>query len=163
MKNDTSKNVFTAELKQKPMTLRIYPDTILRRFADQVSVFDKPLHGFAETMFSFMIEHKGIGLAAPQVGILYRIITIGLREIKCCLINPEIISASFDNDTKEEGCLSLPDITYEVKRNVRIEIRARSTSGGRIHFEAEHLLARVVQHETDHLNGVLISDKGTVV
>ncbi len=163
MASEKSEKIFTSELKQEPMTLRFYPDTILRRVAKQVSIFDKPLQGFAETMFSFMIEHKGIGLAAPQVGNLYRIITISLREIKCCLINPKIISVSFDNDTKEEGCLSLPDITYEVKRNVLIEVRARSTSGGTIHFEAEGLLARVVQHEIEHLNGVLINDKGKVV
>ena len=163
MASGKSDNIFTSELKQKPMTLRIYPDTILQQVADPVTVFDKSLRSFAETMLTFMSKHKGIGLAAPQVGILYRIITIGLREIKCCLINPEIISESFDNDIKEEGCLSLPDITYEVKRNVRIEVRARSTSGGKIHFEAEHLIARVIQHEIDHLNGILISDKGKVV
>jgi peptide deformylase len=163
MASKKSGKVFTTELKQRPMTLRIYPDTVLRQVADQVTVFDKPLRGFAETMLSFMIENKGIGLAAPQVGVLYRIITVGLREVHCCLINPEIISVSFDNDTKEEGCLSLPDKTYEVNRNISIEVRARNIDGGITHFEAKHLFARVVQHEIDHLNGVLICDKGSVV
>ncbi len=163
MTHKKPKPSFTTALAQKPLLLRIYPDTVLQQAADKVSTFGKPLRSFAETMYSFMVEHNGIGLAAPQVGILYRIVTIGLRDITCCLINPEIVSASFDYDTKEEGCLSLPDQTYTVKRNIHIEVRARNIYGGKLHFKAEHLFARVIQHETDHLNGILICDKGKAV
>lgn len=155
-------NTFIKEIKQKPIGLRIYPDSILRETATPVNTFDKALSGFTYDMLRYMKKYKGIGLAAPQLGILYRIIVINIDSTTCELVNPEIVLSSFDLDIKMEGCLSLPDTCYDVERNFQIEVRAKNSNGKKLLFKAEDILARVIQHEIDHLNGVLICDKGKI-
>lgn len=155
-------NTFIKQIKQKPVGLRIYPDSILRETAAPVITFDKALHGFSYNMYRFMKKYKGIGLAAPQLGVLYRVVVIDIDNTVHELVNPEIVSASFDVDIKMEGCLSLPDTSYTVERNFRIEVRARNSGGKKLFFKADGLFARVIQHEIDHLNGLLICDKGKI-
>ena len=155
-------NTFIQQIKQKPIGLRIYPDSILRESAAPVSTFDKALSGFSHDMLTYMKRYKGIGLAAPQIGVLYRVIVVGIDSTAHELINPEIVSSSFDIDTKMEGCLSLPDTCYTVERHFQLEVKARNSNGRKLFFKAEGLLARVIQHEVDHLNGLLICDKGEV-
>ncbi len=162
MLSDESNKFFVTELSQKDLKLRIYPDEILRQTTDKIIIFDKPLRDFADNMFTFMFKNKGIGLAAPQVGILYRIVTVGIKEAEWCLVNPKIVSMSSNKDKKTEGCLSLPDMNYDIKRNFKIEVRARNINGKKLHFEATGFHARVIQHEIDHLNGILICDKGEI-
>ena len=156
-------NTFVKQIKQKPIGLRIYPDSILRETAAPVIMFDKALSGFTHNMLRYMKRYKGIGLAAPQIGVLYRVIVLDINNTAHELANPEIVSSTFDIDTKMEGCLSLPDTCYNVERNFQIEIRARNSNGKKLFFKAEGLFARVIQHEIDHLNGVLICDVGTRV
>jgi peptide deformylase len=156
-------NDFITELSQKTLRLRIYPDPVLREIANPVGKFDKRLLNFSEQMLDFMKRYKGIGLAAPQVGYLYRVITIDIEGTEKCLVNPEILSSSSDSNTATEGCLSLPEKWYDVNRQFQVEIRARNPNGKTFHVEAKGLHARVLQHEIDHLNGILIRDKGTEI
>ena len=153
-------NTFAKLIKQKPIELKIYPDSILRETAGPVITFDKALSDFSYAMLKCMKKYKGIGLAAPQIGVLYRVIVVGIENKAHELVNPEIVSSSFDIDTKMEGCLSLPDTCYTVERNFQLEVKARNSNGRKLFFKVEGLLARVIQHEVDHLNGVLICDKG---
>ena len=158
---EIEKNRFTTKLENEYLELRFFPDTILRKHSKPVYTFDKALQGFADQMFAFMKAHRGIGLAAPQVGVLYRIITADVEGEEKLLVNPQILSSSFNIQTEAEGCLSIPNQSYDVDRFLRVEVRARSPEGRRIHFEASGIFARVYQHEIDHLNGILICDKGS--
>ncbi|MFO7892058.1 MAG: peptide deformylase [bacterium] len=152
-------NRFTSKLKQNNLALRYYPDQVLRKSSSLIHTYDKALQDFAYQMFSFMQASKGIGLAAPQIGILYRIITIDSEGMERFLINPEIIRSSSNKDIEEEGCLSLPDQWYTINRSLEVEVKARSPEGKKLHFTAKGLNARIIQHEIDHLNGILICDK----
>ena len=154
-----SLNRFTVNLPNQKLTLHYYPDQVLRKNAHSVHTFDKALQDFVSHMYTFMQNNRGVGLAAPQVGILYRVITIDAPGLEKFLVNPEIISFSWDNDFNEEGCLSLPGKLYTLSRPYEIEVKARSPEGKKLHFEAEGLQARIIQHEIDHLNGILICDK----
>jgi len=152
-------NRFTALLSNKNLKLRLFPDAILRKHAGPVHTFDTAMQNFADQMYAFMKEHLGIGLAAPQVGVLYRIITIDIECVEKFLINPEILSSSSDRDIERERCLSLPEQSFDIDRSLKIEVRGWSLEGRRLHFETNGLHARVLQHEIDHLNGILICDK----
>lgn len=152
-------NRFTAGLSNKNLVLHFYPDQVLTKNSNPVRTFDTALQEFVEKMYNFMQIHQGIGLAAPQLGVLFRIITIDTGNQNKFLINPEIITASSDNDTLQEGCLSIPGEWFDINRSLKIEVRARSPEGKKLHFEAQGMNARVIQHEIDHLNGILICDK----
>jgi peptide deformylase len=116
------------------------------------------MEGMAEIMYAY----QGIGLAAPQVGILQRVIIGDIGEGLISLANPEIIDESGE-DILEEGCLSLPDIQVTVQRKQSIFVRGIDASGREIERELNGLMARVIQHEIDHLNGVLIIDYASMV
>jgi len=145
----------------KRFRLRVLPDQVLRKVCTDIETFDKRLQRFAKKMLLFMRSSGGIGLAAPQVGVLQRIVVAGVRDHDggMVLVNPSIIPIAADSDTKIEGCLSIPGETYTVTRRFQIEVRARDAEGRRLHFAAHNLIARVIQHEVDHLDGVLICDK----
>lgn len=159
--DEVKTNRFTARLSNKYLELRLFPDAILRKYATPVYTFDNALRSFADQMFAFMKVNKGIGLASPQVGVLYRIVVIDVEGIEKFLVNPEILSSSSENRTDMEGCLSLPNKFLNVDRSLKVEVRAWSPEGKRLRFEAVGFSARVLQHEIDHLNGLLICDKGT--
>jgi peptide deformylase len=144
---------------QKQLHLRVLPDPVLRKVCMDIEVFDKRLQDFSRRMLSFMKKVKGIGLAAPQVGETHRIIAVGIHAQGKVLVNPSYVPILTDSDTKMEGCLSIPDETVNVSRLFRIEVRAHDTEGNVLHFAAHDILARVIQHEVDHLDGVLICDK----
>lgn len=156
-------NRITARLSNNYLELRLFPDTILRNYSKPIHTFDKTLERFADQMYAFMKAHRGIGLAAPQVGVLFRIITIHVEGVEKFLVNPEILSSSPDSYSDQEGCLSIPGKWFDVNRFYKVEVCARSPEGKKIHFEAEGLIARILQHEIDHLNGILICDKGLEV
>ncbi len=143
----------------------VYPivkfgDPVLERVADEITEFDTPeLHKFVEDMFESMYAAKGVGLAAPQIGVSRKISVIdtsnGENEAeKLVLINPEIIKAE-GKQQGEEGCLSIPGFREQVKRAKRVTIRAQNIKGEPFELTAEELLARAFQHETDHLHGRL--------
>jgi peptide deformylase len=160
---DVSINRFTVRLPSQSLRLHFYPDDILKKTATEVDTYDKALQWLANKMLIFMRANRGIGLAAPQVGILSRIITADIEGIENCLVNPKIVSCYPETVTDNEGCLSLPLRLFDVERYLRIEVKARCPQGKSLHFEARGLAARVLQHEIDHLNGRLICDHGAEI
>lgn len=137
-----------------------YGDPILEKPSDAVTGFDTPeLHELVSSMFETMYAHKGVGLAAPQIGIAQRLTVIdcsaGEDEAqKVVLINPEIIHKE-GVQVGEEGCLSIPGFREDVKRAKTAVVRAQNVKGETFELTGEDLLARAIQHETDHLNGIL--------
>jgi peptide deformylase len=154
------KGEFRDDLSQTPFSLQLFPDAVLRRICEPVLSFTTALDEFVSNMISFMATCKGAGLAAPQVGMPIRAIVASIDDTPLRLVNPEIVNATEDMDKKEEGCLSIPGEVYNIDRHFFVEVKARTTSGGKLHFDAQGLLARILQHEIDHLDGILILDKG---
>ncbi len=137
--------------------LKFYPDPVLRKVASPViKVNDATLH-LIKSMSKIMHSNKGIGLAAPQVGTLERVIIADIGEELISMINPEILTG-FGEDFLEEGCLSLPDTVVNVKREQSVFVRYIDKNEKEKETELQGLTARVIQHEVDHLNGVLIID-----
>lgn len=139
------------------LALRIYPDPILREEASPIILFDRKLHDLLENMLLLMKNHRGIGLAAPQIGVVRRIVVADIGQGPLKLVNPQIVTRAGD-ETMPEGCLSLPGSFPEIRRNTHIEVNARDVRGKPFRFEASGLLARILQHEIDHLDGKLICD-----
>ena len=140
-----------------------YPDPVLAKKADPVTVFDSELKQLADDMFESMYAAEGIGLAAPQIGISKRMyvtdVSFGKKpEDKLVLINPEIIARE-GKQTEEEGCLSLPEIRDKVSRSFFVRMRAQDVNGKWFEVEGEELPARAFQHELDHLDGILFIDR----
>lgn len=135
-----------------------HPDPVLRKVAKPVSRIDAHIHKLLDDMAETMVAANGVGLAAPQVGILKRVIVIDVGEGLIELINPEIIEMSGEQDGPE-GCLSIPGMTGEVKRAATCRVRGLNRLGEPIEVVGEGLLARALQHEIDHLNGVLFIDR----
>lgn len=136
-----------------------YGDPILETVAESVTAFDGNLEKLVDDMFESMYAHKGVGLAAPQIGVSHRLAVIDVSagedpEQRLVMINPEIIETS-GTQVGEEGCLSIPGFREQVKRPNHVKIRAQNTKGEWFEKEGEELLARAVLHENDHLNGVL--------
>jgi peptide deformylase len=139
-----------------------YPDAVLSTPAAAVTAFDAKLGKLVDDMFFSMYAAQGIGLAAPQINISQRITVIDVSfkeraEDKLALINPEIV-AKEGRQVEEEGCLSLPDIREKVTRAAWVKVRAQNVKGEWFEVEGTELLARALQHEIDHLNGILFID-----
>jgi len=124
-----------------------------------VARFDSALRDLVQEMFSLMFAHAGIGLAGPQVAVEQRVFVCAIQEQQLCLANPEIQETGEPGEFVE-GCLSLPDVQISVTRPERIRVSGYDAVGRKIRFGATGLWARVIQHELDHLNGVLICDRG---
>lgn len=138
----------------------MYPADILETKCLKVEVFDKKLIKLLNDMYDTMIEFDGVGLAAPQIGIDQQIalVDIGDESGTIELINPEIIETSGEQ-TGPEGCLSFPDLYGEVSRPYKVKVQAQDRKGRHYTLEAEDFLARAIQHEIDHLNGILFTSK----
>jgi peptide deformylase len=139
-----------------------YPDPVLSKPAGDVTVFDAELAQLVDEMFDSMYAAQGIGLAAPQINISKRITVIDVSfkerpEDKLALINPMILDRD-GKQVEEEGCLSLPEIREKVTRAAWVKVRAQNVKGETFEVEGEELLARALQHEIDHLNGILFID-----
>jgi peptide deformylase len=145
--------------------VRQYPDPILRMRAKEVEEFDDALAALVERMERLMTEARGVGLAAPQLGILRRVLIYqrGEEEPVVALVNPSVVESSDETDVDQEGCLSLAgaSVVIDVERPSRVIVEASSPGGAPVRLEAEALEARVIQHEIDHLDGVLIIDRTT--
>jgi peptide deformylase len=142
--------------------IRIYPEPVLRKRAEPVERFDEELQAFVAAMFQRMRDSQGVGLAAPQVGHRLRILVLnptGEPGDDLALVNPEIVERSGPQTTFEEGCLSFPSIYAEVVRPDRCRVQARDVQGEAIELELEGFPSRIVQHEYDHLEGVLLVDR----
>lgn len=145
--------------KELSLSLKIFPDGVLRALCDPVETFNAQLREWMDEMFEIMRQSEGIGLAAPQAGISRQLFVCGIENDSLCLINPTIIQADSQADMIE-GCLSLPDMHVKVTRNDRIVVAGYDIRGRQMRYELTGLWARVVQHEMDHLKGVLICDYG---
>ena len=137
--------------------LKIYPDAVLRQQAHAVANVDGRIDGLVTAMQDIMYMYRGIGLAAPQVGVLERIIIADIGEGLLSVLNPIIIQQE-GQDSLIEGCLSLPDVAVDIQRHQDITLTGVNIEGEEIKMDIKGLLARVVQHEIDHLNGKLIID-----
>jgi peptide deformylase len=135
--------------------IRIYPDPILRKKAQSIENIDGKVKDIADRMAEVMHANKGIGLAAPQIGILSRILIVDIGEGCNVLINPEIVGGEGES-VMEEGCLSLPTIQVPVKRMGKVFVRGWNLEGKEVSLELFGFPGRVYQHEIDHLNGILI-------
>ena len=141
--------------------LRVVGDPVLRETARPVTDFDDELAELSRRMIRVMHDAPGIGLAAPQVGVVRRVIVYHVDEQPVTLVNPEIVSTSVETEILDEGCLSVPGVSVPVERPAAIRVRAQGLHGERLEYDADDLEARVIQHETDHLNGVLIRERTT--
>jgi len=143
------------------LAIRKLGDPVLRTKAKEVKEITDQTRDLLDNMAETMYAAPGVGLAAPQVGILQRIIVIdvddehGLIEV----INPEIIDVSDERIIMEEGCLSVPEQTGQVIRPKEVKVRGLNRNGKEIEIEADNMLARALQHEIDHLEGILFIDK----
>ena len=163
------------------MSLReivLTPEPVLRRKARPVTKFDRNLQILIDDMIETMREAPGVGLAAPQVGVSERVIVVEYAEPEeveegqepievdpklYVLVNPEIVKASPDTEVGIEGCLSVPLLVGEVERASSVKIRGQNRRGQSVKLKAEGWLARIFQHEIDHLNGVLFTDLATQI
>lgn len=141
--------------------VRQYGDPVLRTKAAPITRFDEALRAEAAHMGHLMDEALGIGLAATQLGRLTRMLVYRVVHDTplVVLVNPEVEWSSREDETSEEGCLSLREVLVDVERPVHVRLRARDEHGAHITIEASGLEARVIQHELDHLDGVLILDR----
>jgi len=140
-----------------------YPDPVLSKRGADVKEFGPELAQFVEEMWASMYAAHGIGLAAPQIGVSKRITVIDVSfkerpDEKVVLINPEVIERE-GKQFEEEGCLSLPEIREKVQRAARVKVRAQDVNGEFFEAEGTELLARAMQHEIDHLDGILFIDR----
>ncbi|MBV9119639.1 MAG: peptide deformylase [Chloroflexi bacterium] len=152
----------------KLLPVRKDGDPVLRKKAKRVSRMDDSLRRLIDDMFYTMYnnETRGIGLAAPQVGASVRIIVVDMQDDEhepVALVNPEIVKASEEMVVAPEGCLSVPGLRGDVERHEWITIRGRDRDGHETRFKATDWFARCLQHEIDHLDGVLYTDKATNV
>ena len=138
----------------------LYPDQCLETPCDPVTEFDTPdLHRLVADLFETMYFHEGVGLAAPQIGVMRRLVVIDTsagRKLgeKIVLINPTIAEAE-GTQCGEEGCLSFPGFIEQVRRSMSVSVDARDSTGAAVHLESSGLLSRALQHEIDHLDGIL--------
>jgi peptide deformylase len=141
--------------------VRKYGDPVLRSRALEIVRFDEALVDEARRMGELMHDAYGIGLAATQVGVMHRLLVYRteMEGAVAALVNPVLEWSSKESESAEEGCLSLPGVAVEVDRPVYVRVRAQDERGGPISVEASGLEARVIQHEMDHLDGVLILDR----
>ena len=141
--------------------VRQYGDPVLRTKARPVDAFDEALRAEVARMGALMIDSLGIGLAATQVGVPHRLLVYRVEQGAPvnALVNPAIEFSSDEEEWAEEGCLSLPAVHVEVERPVFVRVRAKDENGDHVVVEASGLEARVIQHEVDHLDGVLILDR----
>lgn len=141
-------------------------DPVLRREADEVTSFDADLRSLVRDMFETMYHAEGIGLAAPQIGLSRRVIVVDLRrsdhlDERIAIVNPRVVWASDEREREPEGCLSIPGLEEVVERPASVRVEGFDPAGAPLSLEAEELFARALQHEIDHVDGVLFLDRVT--
>jgi peptide deformylase len=145
-----------------PRSLRFYGDPVLRRKATPVASSDPDLAALVADLFDTMYREKGVGLAAPQVGVSTRVFVVDVEDetgrVRRAFVNP-VITRREGTIVGEEGCLSIPGFREDVKRWATVEVEATDETGQAFTVAAEGLLARAIQHEIDHLDGVLFIDR----
>lgn len=135
---------------------------VLRRRAEEVAEVDDALRRLVRDMFDTMYDAEGVGLAGPQVGVSRRVIVVDVKEEGTrpfALVNPRIVESSRETDKAEEGCLSIPGVSSVVERPSTLTVEGLDEKGQPVRMEADGLLARCIQHEIDHLDGILFIDR----
>ncbi len=140
------------------LKIRKYGDPVLRQKCEPVKEVTDEIRKLIDDMIETMHKNEGIGLAAPQVGVKKRVIVIDVGDGPLALVNPKITKKK-GRDILEEGCLSVPGIFANIKRATKVIIEGLDKKGKKVDIEASYLAARALQHEVDHLNGILIIDK----
>lgn len=133
-----------------------YPNPILTKKSEEVQHNDRILYSLVSQMIEAMKKNRGIGLAAPQIGVSKKIIIVTEREENHAFVNPRIIKQSKEKERDEEGCLSLPGLFLKVLRSKQVEVAAQTIDGEEVRVKARGLGARIFQHEIDHIEGKLI-------
>lgn len=133
-------------------------DPALREKAKMVTKFNSNLFRLLDDMYETMVAARGVGLAAPQIGIGKRVVVIDISQGRLELVNPVIIDGE-GSQVDEEGCLSVPGYQHDVQRLQRVRVKAQDRQGNEFFLEGEGLLARALQHEIDHLDGILFIDR----
>ena len=142
--------------------IRQYPDVALRMAARPVEEFDEELLRLVERMKLLMDDASGIGLAATQVGVLQRLFIFHAAEDEVvAVVNPEIVERSEETEVDDEGCLSIQGVLVPVERAATVTLAGRDENGAEVRYELDDIYARAAQHESDHLDGVLIIDRTT--
>ncbi len=145
------------------LEIKIYGDEILRGHSAEVEDFNEELGELIRKMVETMIAEEGVGLAAPQVGVSRRVAVVNADpydpDTLLALVNPRILSSSDETDCVEEGCLSVPGVRGKVERPVLIEIEYQDAGGRKHCIKVDGLVSRIIQHEIDHLDGVLFVDR----
>jgi peptide deformylase len=143
--------------------IRQYPDAALKLEARPVEQFDDELRRLVDRMKRLMYDASGVGLAATQVGVLQRLFVFHANEDEdaVAVVNPEIVERSTETDVDDEGCLSIQGILVPVERSLNVTVVGRDENGEDVRYELEDVYARAAQHETDHLDGVLMLDRTT--
>ena len=139
--------------------IRLFGDPVLVTPADPVATYDKELRMLVQDLTETMVDAPGAGLAAPQIGVSLRVFTYDVDGVIGHLINPQIGELSDEREDSEEGCLSFPGVTIPTPRAVRVVAHGFNMYGDPVVIEGSHLLARCVQHEVDHLDGILFIDR----
>jgi peptide deformylase len=139
--------------------IRLFGDPVLTMPADMVMTFDKELRVLVKDLTDTMIDAPGVGLAAPQIGVSLRVFTYDVDDTIGHLINPVIGIASDDEQDGDEGCLSFPGLAFPTKRKQRVVASGFNMHGEPVTIEGSALLARCIQHEVDHLDGILFIDR----
>ncbi|HZB10616.1 MAG TPA: peptide deformylase [Rubrobacter sp.] len=141
------------------LDIRKFGDPVLKTRASPVESFDESLVRLTQDLLATMRDNEGVGLAATQVGRLKRVFVAAIEDNEYVIVNPILTDISETTETATEGCLSIPGIQVDVERPTAVTISGQDVSGTPLQIEASDLLARVLQHEVDHLDGVLILDR----
>jgi peptide deformylase len=139
--------------------IRLFGDPLLRTAADPVTDFDKQLRGLVKDVTQTLADARGLGLAAPQIGVGLRVFAYAVDGDRGYLVNPDLDFPDEEEQDGEEGCLSFPGIYYDVKRRMNTVARGFTDRGDPVQLVGTQVMARCIQHETDHLDGVLFIDR----
>jgi peptide deformylase len=138
--------------------IRLFGDPVLTTPAVEVTTFDKELRKLVKDLTETMLDAPGAGLAAPQIGVSLRVFTYDVDDVIGHLINP-VLDLSDEQQEGDEGCLSVPDLAFNTRRAMRVVAKGMNMHGEPVVIEGSELLARAIQHETDHLDGIMFIDR----
>lgn len=141
------------------LPVRLFGDPVLRTRADEVTAFDAELHALVDDMLDTMDANRGVGLAAPQVGVARRVFVWDCDGDRGHVVNPVWKPVGEGIEVGDEGCLSVPGVRGETRRHAEVEVEGLDREGESVRFTARGLLAKAVQHETDHLDGILFMSR----
>ncbi len=158
-RNEKQRAELERRQREAQKEIRVIGDPVLRERAAEVTTIDRSLRKLAKRMLAIMYDAPGIGLAAPQVGVLQRLMVYDVDDDPRVLVNPVLSDFSEETAESDEGCLSVPGLTMPVARSLRIRVTGLDEHGDPVEFIAEDVEARVIQHEIDHLDGILIVDR----